>query len=384
MICTPSEGHTRSESYSKFIFVTGDSIEVDVRATIKQDIFNGLNLARRFQSEKDLLEYLSASVDLGDVCQQDQNFELDENLSLGGLKFHWSFSCTQMPEVVRISIFQGMDKIHTHIARASIDGVSLPEFMFSSLDDVWFIGSSEDRQKNQSSFVGYIISGINHILSGWDHLVFLLGLILLFQGRMLVLAITGFTLGHSLTLGLGAMNILKVDGAMVEILIGFSILILAIEKIFQHHFEFQKFPINLLILMLCLLPLMYFGNLTGTLLLGLAGFSVIYLTLSNHSSTKILPLIITILFGLIHWLGFASSITEVGLPQDRLLQIILSFNLGVEIGQLAVAITLVLFFYFCRRMMTNPTFQGMNNLIAAFVFSMGTYWFVSRLIDFNL
>ena len=86
--------------------------------------------------------------------------------------------------------------------------------MFASQTDVWQINSLSQPNRNQSSYWGYLISGIEHILSGWDHLAFLLGLILLYQGRNLVIAITGFTIGHSLTLGLGAMNVLRVKSGV--------------------------------------------------------------------------------------------------------------------------------------------------------------------------
>ena len=95
--------------------------------------------------------------------------------------------------------------------------------MFSSPSDVWLINSLSEQNRNQSSYLSYLFSGIEHILGGWDHLVFLLGLLLLFQGKFLIIAITGFTIGHSLTLGFGAINVLRVDSILVEILIGFSI-----------------------------------------------------------------------------------------------------------------------------------------------------------------
>ena len=185
--------------------------------------------------------------------------------------------------------------------------------MFASQTDLWQINSLSQSNRNQSSYWGYLISGIEHILSGWDHLAFLLGLILLYQGRNLVIAITGFTIGHSLTLGLGAMNVLRVHSDMVEILIGFSILLLAVEKFFKHHYEFDKGMKHLIFASIALFPLALFGVLEPLLVLGLALFLTIYLSLTYHYSSPWIPLMITVFFGLIHGLGFASSIAEVGL-----------------------------------------------------------------------
>ena len=147
--------------------------------------------------------------------------------------------------------------------------------MFASQTDVWQINSLSQPNRNQSSYWGYLISGIEHILSGWDHLAFLLGLILLYQGRNLVIAITGFTIGHSLTLGLGAMNVLRVHSEMVEILIGFSILLLAVEKFFKHHYEFDKGIKHLIFASIALFPLAIFGVLEPLLVLRLS-------IISNH------------------------------------------------------------------------------------------------------
>ena len=87
---------------------------------------------------------------------------------------------------------------------------------------------------------------------------------------------------------------------------------------------------------------------------------------------------ITVFFGLIHGLGFASSIAEVGIPQDRLWQIILSFNLGVELGQLAVAFAILGLFTLVKNYFSASYYGSINNITGAVVFSMGTFWFVTR------
>ena len=86
---------------------------------------------------------------------------------------------------------------------------------------------------------------------------------------------------------------------------------------------------------------------------------------------------ITVFFGLIHGLGFASSIAEVGIPQDRLWQIILSFNLGVELGQLAVAFGILGVFALAKYYFSSY-YVSIHNITGAVVFSMGTFWFVTR------
>ena len=374
-----TEAHDRSESYSRFSFTTNEQgMAIQVIGSIKQDIFNNLNAASRFQSYESLVDYLGTAINPGSSCKLNNSVEVNENISLGVLKFAWAFQCLQIPETISVSLFQDLGVTHTHIARGVVDGESVPEFMFASNQDAWVIGLPGERNVNQSSYFGYFKSGVEHILSGWDHLTFLLGLLLLFTGRFLVIAITGFTIGHSLTLGLGAMNVLRVHSEIIETLIGFSILLLAVEYFIKYTFEIDKLAKNLALSLCAFLPLTVFGDLDLILIIGLALFLTFYLSLTNHYSNLWLPLLITIFFGLIHGLGFASSIAESGIPQDRLVPIILSFNIGVEVGQLAVAFALLALIKITKMYFHSSYFHYLHGAMGAFVFSMGTFWFISR------
>ena len=376
-----SEAHNRSESYSKFNLTSNEQgMAIQVTSSIKQDIFNNLNPTSHFKSYESLVAYLDKAINLGSSCKLNESVEINENISLGVLKFAWSFQCLQIPESISMSLFQDLGVTHTHIARGVIDGQSVPEFMFASTQDAWVIGLHGESNVNQSSYFGYFKSGVQHILSGWDHLTFLLGLLLLFTGRFLIIAITGFTIGHSLTLGLGAMNVLRVHSEIIETLIGFSILLLAVEYFHKHAFEINKLIKNLALSFCAFLPLTIFGNLDPILIVGLALFLTFYLSLTNHYSSPWLPLMVTVFFGLIHGLGFASSIAESGIPQDRLLPIILSFNIGVEVGQLVVAFTLLAFLKLTKTYFRFSDFNYLHGAMGAFVFSMGTFWFISRAI----
>lgn len=376
-----SEAHNRSESYSKFNFTSNEQgMAIQITGSIKQDIFNNLNPTSHFQSYESLVTYLDKAINPGSSCKLNESVEINENISLGVLKFVWSYQCLQIPESISMSLFQDLGVTHTHIARGVIDGQSVPEFMFASTQDAWVIGLPGESNVNQSSYFGYFKSGVQHILSGWDHLTFLLGLLLLFTGRFLIIAITGFTIGHSLTLGLGAMNVLRVHSEIIETLIGFSILLLALEYFLKHAFEINKLIKNLALSFCAFLPLTIFGNLDLILIVGLALFLTFYLSLTNHYSNPWLPLMVTIFFGLIHGLGFASSIAESGIPQDRLLPIILSFNIGVEVGQLAVAFTLLAFLKLTKTYFRFSDFNYLHGAMGTFVFSMGTFWFISRAI----
>lgn len=136
----------------------------------------------------------------------------------------------------------------------------------------------------------YLVIGVEHIWLGVDHLLFLLGLLILGRGfRQVVTTVTAFTLAHSLTLGAASLELLTVPIAPVEICIALSVLLLAVEATRQ-------------------------GD-----------------TLSRRK-----PWLIAFGFGLLHGLGFAAALSDVGLPKDAVLLSLFAFNVGVELGQLVV------------------------------------------------
>jgi len=141
----------------------------------------------------------------------------------------------------------------------------------------------------------YTRLGVEHILTGWDHLMFVAGLLLFIRGwRMTAATITAFTLAHSLTLALGAFGVVRVDLDLVDALVALSIIVLAVEIL-----QFKQ---------------------------GRAGL------------TARKPWLIAFAFGLIHGLGFGWALSSLGVPQQELPQALLFFNLGVEMGQLGVVV----------------------------------------------
>ena len=135
---------------------------------------------------------------------------------------------------------------------------------------------------------GYLRLGVEHLLTGWDHLAFVLALLLLVAGRRLLLGtITAFTLGHSLTLSIAALGLVALPPAPIEMLIALSILILAIEVSSER------------------------PSLLGRR-----------------------PWLVAASFGLLHGLGFAGALAQVGLPAGEIPLALFSFNVGIELGQL--------------------------------------------------
>lgn len=235
------------------------------------------------------------------------------------------------------------------------------------------------------TFFQYSQIGITHILSGFDHLVFLLGLLLLTNRlRDVVLVVTGFTIGHSLTLALSVMNIVSTQSAIVEGLIGFTILVVAAEAVMARR--------NLMWLAggVFALILFFMGLYSITLeapmpINGWAGlmlFAVAYGFYSQNLNTvrQTLPILVVI-FGLVHGFGFAGILVEAGLPNDRLLTALIGFNMGVEVGQLLiVGLIWYGFFRYMHTRFSERLRGAVIDLGGIAMCGIGMFWFASRLL----
>jgi hypothetical protein len=154
-------------------------------------------------------------------------------------------------------------------------------------------------QKEAKAPWDYLQLGIVHLLSGFDHILFVIGLMFLVRRPMLLVkTITAFTVAHSITLGLSALGLVLIPQSPIEALIALSILFLAFELT-------RKEPVK---------------NLTAQY-----------------------PWLIAFVFGLLHGFGFASVLSNIGLPESAAILALFLFNVGVEIGQLIlVAVILVI------------------------------------------
>ena len=182
----------------------------------------------------------------------------------------------------------------------------------------------------------YLELGIEHLLAGLDHVLFVIALMVLITDRWrLVATITAFTIAHSITLALSTFELLQISQSAVEALIALSLLFMAVEML-------SKTP----------------------------------------SLTANYPWLISFGFGLIHGLGFAGVLREVGLPDDAALWALLLFNIGLEIGQLmVVAACLFLGFLirYWRRKITAADVSLSNLLPAYFIGPISVWWLLQRL-----
>lgn len=193
----------------------------------------------------------------------------------------------------------------------------------------------DEPDEQDGGFLEFIVLGVEHILIGIDHLLFVAGLIFIARTPRRILAtITGFTIAHSITLALSALDLVRVPISAVEGVIALSIMFLAVEIVKGE----------------------------------------------RETLTWRKPVVVASAFGLLHGFGFAAVLREIGLPSDGLAEALFAFNLGIEIGQMIFALLVMLILR-----VTKPPNRLEARLPAATIAGYGvgilaSYWMFVRLL----
>ena len=221
--------------------------------------------------------------------------------------------------IVQIDLADGTE--HTAILRPAT-----PSYIVPDRATKWTVAGS------------YWKIGTIHILEGYDHLLFVLALLFIVPNLWLLFkTITAFTVAHSISLALATLGVVNMPGAPTEAVISLSILFLAVEIVHSRE-----------------------GRLT---------------------LTEQYPWVVALAFGLVHGLGFAGALAEVGLPQHEIPIALLMFNVGVETGQiLFVGVVLLLIAGFKRVPVKWP--QGSWRLMPYAIGSTAAFWTLERIDSF--
>ncbi|MGH7820214.1 MAG: HupE/UreJ family protein, partial [Candidatus Binatia bacterium] len=292
--------------------------------------------------------------------------------------FFWTVRCPPEGALrVRASLFEESTSIHLHFARVRRDGGAFEERVLSERDREWRLDGTAGEA---TSIGGYARLGVEHILGGFDHLAFVLALILV-AGSLggVARVVTGFTIAHSLTLALAATGVVRPDAAPTEALIGLSIALVAVENLWLEGTRAAAVPtvLALGLALTAFLAAAGIGSVPALTLAGFALFTVCYFALLERSRRpETLRGVVAFLFGLLHGFGFAAVLVEAGLPPERLARALLGFNTGVELGQLAVVAPLWAFL----RALSGERRRAVVEIGSASVLALGTFWFVTRLL----
>jgi hypothetical protein len=276
------------------------------------------------------------------------------------------------------------DLVPTHINLAQIQRPSgdFVEQIITADNQSIDVKGANGAELGSASFVRFIQMGVMHIFTGIDHMSFLLGLVLISRRlRDLVFVVTGFTLGHSLTLALAVTGVIRPHAEFIDALVALTIALIGVENIAvaSHRPGRVAIVTGLSLGAMALLRVFGIGLLPPLLLMGGAIFSANYLMVSGHlRDAARIRLMVTLVFGLIHGFGFAADLLESRLPKQKLAEILVGFNLGVEFGQLTIVLLLTgLVALLARLRLTLPR-PIVTDVLASGLVMIGTFWFVSR------
>lgn len=210
------------------------------------------------------------------------------------------------------------------VVRQSLLSASEPVFVVPEDPSAWAVARS------------YTVLGIEHLVFGFDHVLFVLGLLMLIRGtRTLLWTVTSFTLGHSVTLALAALGVVRFPTALVEVGIALSLFVLAME-----------------------IPARLDGARPGLF--------------------ERRPWLMACAFGLLHGFGFAGALAEIGLPPKDIPLALLSFNVGIELGQLALVLVAVGLFAAARRAALPVHSPALRAAGIAGIGALAGYWLIER------
>jgi hydrogenase/urease accessory protein HupE len=265
------------------------------------------------------------------ALQPDASASLEEEDGLA-LRARWTCAGPVDELSVRVGFLDSFPTGHTHLSRISFGPDEVSQ-RAAQADEPSF----EVRRSRSAAheFRRFLLLGIGHIFTGYDHIAFLIGLLLLGgKVRELVKIVTAFTLAHSVTLALAALDVFAPSPRIVEPLIAASIVFIGVENLWA-------------------------------------------LRESRAASVLRHRWMVTLAFGLVHGFGFASVLRELQLPRALLGTGLLSFNLGVECGQLAIVLVAL---PLLRRL---RGFKSFAPAASACIAALGMVWLVRRLISFG-
>ena len=302
----------------------------------------------------------------------------------GYLRVQVAFACKSgPPSALLLDSFFAIAPSHVHYARVLNDGHLPEEYLFTdSRREHAIVASSSTFDNVFRGFLQYLTLGVEHILGGIDHLAFLAALLLLVRNlRDLFWIVTGFTVGHSITLSLAVMGHLALELWVIEALIGFTIALVAADNIGLATGRRQLISAvtAVVLLALGLLSLAWGIGLPFLTLAGLAVFTVAYMAFPAAQAQALgLRPALTLAFGMVHGFGFANVLVETGLPDERLFVALAGFNIGVELGQLAVVALLWGLIHWLSRSVSSRSYQNGLDTLSACLCGLGVFWFVSR------
>lgn len=384
-IAPNAEAHARSQSQSSWR-IDGDTIEAVVEAeavdvTRLYALGGDEALADRFASEA--AEAFAVSAD-GEPCL----LTAPPRQSLRGsgrVTAALRFDCppgalSRGPITIRSALFLRVAPSHLHFVTLRDVQDRSAEAVLTEANPSATLTLTAPRASETfwQALTRFVPVGAEHVWSGVDHIAFILALVLLVGGQLrpAIFAATGFTIGHTVTLGLAATGVLRPDASAIEALIGFTVAFVALEIGNDGADRLRRWSFALAILLALggAAALLGWLAMSAWVWFGLAAFVLAYPRCFPRGATWIAAA-----FGLIHGCGFAGALADLDLPPQRMIASLFGFNIGVELGQIVVIAAALLAAQAARKMPAAYRSAAVAASGAA-LFALGAYWFASRLL----
>jgi hydrogenase/urease accessory protein HupE len=251
----------------------------------------------------------------------------------GSLYSDWRYDCAQPLVGARVGL-SGLDRTVTDaLVRIAPLGRPVQSARLTSASPMTEVAARAGSAQVAGT---YFALGVEHILSGYDHLLFVLSLVLLLGGGWVVArTVTAFTIAHSITLAGATLGFLGVSQRPVEICIALSIVFLAVEVV-------KRDP-------------------------------------AHPRLSERIPWVVAFLFGLLHGFGFAGALAEIGMPEGEVPVALLTFNLGVEAGQLAIVVAALAALAHIGRA-SLPALSIFRRAAAYPIGSVAAFWMIARMV----
>jgi hydrogenase/urease accessory protein HupE len=334
--------HTADISTSK-INVKKDGVYVvdvgflatDLERMFQETMFEreGVNLAEPGVLENEIGKFVKRRISMhnaaGQNCESAVEKSGEDPTNQDSALIVLRFDCAAVPgqilyDATKLLAAQGSKGKHL----VTITGTENPgEVMLYPADPA--LDLSKPLMTTWQLMVKFVEAGVEHIVTGYDHLCFLFALIL-WAHRVwpVVKIVTAFTVSHSITLSLAALNIFTLPSALTESLIAASIIFVALENFFSRNID-KRWRV-------------------------------------------------TFLFGFIHGFGFASALTEMGVPQNAVLPALASFNIGVELGQIGIVLIVMPILLYIDRHTKGERHNLLVYSASSIIALFGLYWLLER------
>jgi len=392
-----AHAHTKSESYAIYE-IHGSTVDLTYSVTESEAVrlapaidgaqpAHGAPGAPRHLTDEELGGYLNQHLS---VTSGEPGHEIPAVLaaparaltaSAGFRRFEFVFKAASAQAIaLHSSVFFDLVPSHVSFARIRTDNGEYIEQLFTTDHRDLALGGESPLQN--ASFWKYIGLGILHILTGPDHIAFLIGLLLISRSfRDLAFVVTGFTIGHSITLALAVTGLVRPHAEYIDVLIAVTIALIGAENITvaTRQPKWVAVGAGTLLIAMAALKLFGLGSLPALLLFGVGLFSACYLFTSCqlHDAAR-LRLVVTLVFGLVHGFAFAGDLIEMHLPKGRMVELLFGFNLGVEGGQLTLVTLALGAVWLIRKARLALPRPLVVNVLSASLVALGIFWIVSR------